>query len=142
MAKRRPPQMRDRKDTITRIVDVSGETILEIGLTEFAVKYSDGSVRHKRISDNLTLSCGMVWNPASQEPIGVCSQCRAPSLFGHPRHGLIALKNAVRCVACGQLLCRNHARRGRDRQFRCEKDHRTYQILSFLRPIFCEKEED
>jgi hypothetical protein len=142
MAKRKTPQMRDRKDTITRITDVNRDVIAEIGLQEYTIKYSDGSIRHRRISESLTLSCGTVWNPASQEPIGVCSQCRAPSFFGRPTHGLVALKNAVRCIVCGRLLCRNHAKRGRDNQYRCAEDHRTYQIGAFLRPIFCEREED
>jgi len=142
MANGKKEQMRDSKDTITKIVDIDGTPILEIGLEEYTVRYSDGSIRHRRISENITGVCGTVWNPASKEAICVCAQCRAPSFYGRPTHGLVAEIHSVQCTVCGQRLCLRHAKRGRDGRYRCLEHHRMHRVGAFLRPIVFEREED
>ena len=143
MSKHNTPQTSFRKDTTTIITDIDGDTILEIGLSEYTIKHSDGSRTHRRISETIQLVDGMVWSPAmTKVQIGVCQQCREPQFFGHRTHGLVAMHKAKMCTdGCGRLCCPRHARLGRDKKWRCKEHHRTHLLKTLFHPIFFEPED-
>ena len=146
MAKQNGPQMHGRKDTVTKITDINGDVILEIGLHEYTIKDSSGALTHCRINETIRLQDGLIWNPglivSDKIYVGVCEQCRQPSLFHSPTHGLVSLQRARQCIDCGTLCCPSHKKLGQDRKWRCLKHHKTYQLKTLLRPIFFERKED
>ncbi|MFC1782619.1 hypothetical protein ACFL02_03420 [Planctomycetota bacterium] len=143
MAKQNNPQIGTRKDTITVIIDIYGNKIMEIGLHEYTVRHSDGSRTHRRISETIQTVDGTIWTPAmmAKIPVGVCEQCRE-SLFSRKNHGIVAMHNALLCADGGELCCPSHRRMGRDQKYRCLKHHRQYLLKNLARPIFFEREED
>ena len=144
MAKQHNPQMSARKDTITQITDINGEVIMEIGLHEYTVRHTDGSMTHRRINENIQLVDGTMWNPGLVQMakiyVGVCQLCRT-ALWGHRSHGLVAMHRATLCNDCGALVCPTHARLGRDKKWRCVNHHRTHLLKSLVHPIFLERKE-
>lgn len=111
MVNQQGPQKSFGKETITRITDINGDIVLEIGLREYIVKHSDGSRTVRRISETIQLVDGMAWNPSmTKVSVGVCQQCRRKSFFRPKTHGLVAMHIAKKCIdGCGQLLCMKHA---------------------------------
>ena len=141
------PKMNIRKDTITKITDSNGEIIAAIGLHEYTIKHSDGSLTHSRENETIILECGTVWSPSmllSKPPVHVviCQQCRQ-GVFGRGSHGLVSRKMAKRCEkgGCGQFCCPKHARKDREGKWFCLSHYGTASLKSFLRPFFFEKEE-
>ncbi len=150
MAKQQNPQISTRKDTVTQITDINGDIIAEIGLRQYTIRLPNGAIIHRRVNENMTLECGTMWNPGlmamAKIYVGVCQQCRRPSLFSYRGHGLVATHRAKLCVdGCGQLLCPRHARQGRDKKWRCVSHHWTHVLTHFLqtlaRFIFFERED-
>lgn len=139
MSKQNSPQKTARKDTITKITDTDGNVILEIGQQEYTVRHSDGSITHRRINENMQLVCGTIWNPLMAKIyVGICSQCRRPSLFRRKAHGIVAMHRAKLCVDCGTLCCPRHKKLGRDKKWRCLKHTKMHR---FIKPIFFKQEE-
>jgi len=146
MAKQTRPQISTRKDNLTTITDQDGQTILAIGSQEYTIKYPNGILHHRSINDSIPLVCGTVWEPSmlkAKFPIylGICAECRKPSLFGRSRHGIVALSRAKICVDGGELCCPRHRRIGRDKKWRCLKHHKIYLAKRLGRAIFCERKE-
>ena len=146
MAKQSNPQTGFRKDTTTIITDMNGDTILEVGMQEYTIKHSDGSRTHRRISQSVQLVCHTIWDPSmrlAKPPVhvGVCDECRKPSLFHRRSHGLVALHKAKLCVDGGELCCPLHRRLGSDQKWRCPQHHKTHQLKSLFRPIFFERKD-
>jgi len=146
MAKQQGPQMNVRKDTTTQITDLNGNIILEVGLKEYTVRCSDGSIIHRRLNENIVLVDGTVWNPGlimRGIHVGVCDRCRRPSFFGRPTHGIVALQRARQCATCGTLCCPSHRRWSRrDHQWRCLRHHSLHLLKNLAHPIFFERKED
>ena len=144
MARQNNPQMGTTKDTITQIIDINGNVVLEIGLHEYTVRNADGSRTHRRISETIQTVDGTIWSPAmTKELIGICEQCRTYTPFGRSSHGIVARNMARICAdGCGQLCCPRHVRRGRDGKWRCVRHHRQHLLKSLLRPIFFEQEDE
>ena len=96
MAQQNNPQMSARQDTITKIIDSGGNTILEVGLHQYTVRHSDGSRTHRRISETFQLEDNTIWGPSmmAKRPVGICEQCRTKPPFGRGSHGIVSLKMA------------------------------------------------
>jgi hypothetical protein len=142
MSKQNGPQTNFRKESITEVIDINGDVILEIGLHEYIVKNPDGSRIHRRINKTIQLVDGMVWHPGmmSKVPLVVCQQCR-DAMFGPKIHGLVSQKMAKPCIdGCGQSCCMRHARQGRDKKWRCLRHHNSHLLKNLFRPIFFEEE--
>lgn len=141
MSNQSNPKITARKDTTTKITDIDGNVILEIGQQEYTVRHSDRSVTHRRINQNMQLVCGTIWNALmiAKIYVGICSQCRKPSLFRRETHGIVAINRAKQCVDCGTLCCPRHRKLGSDKKWRCLKHAR---IHKFIKPIFYERKED
>ena len=144
MARQNNPQMGTTKDTITQIIDINGNVLMEIGLHEYTIRNADGSRTHRRISETIQTVDGVAWSPAvmAKVPIGICEQCRQPALFKRKTHGLVAMRGARICVDGGELCCPAHARMGNDQKYRCLRHHRQHLLKSLFRPIFFEQQED
>ena len=143
MAKQNNPQIGTRKDTVTKITDINGNTVLEIGQHEYSIRHSDGSRTHRSINETIQTVDGTIWSPLAKFPIGICAQCRQPSFFHRKNHGIVARKVARICVdGCGQLLCPQHIRKGRDGKLRCLKHHRQHLLKDLFHPIFFKRQED
>jgi hypothetical protein len=141
MTNQNSPQITARKDTVTKISDTDGNVVLEIGQQEYTVRHSDRSITHRRINENMQLVCGTIWNALMMAKIlvGICSQCRRPSLFRRKAHGIVAMHRAKLCVDCGTLCCPRHKKLGSDKKWRCLKHAK---INRFIKPIFFERKED
>ena len=143
MARQNNPQISTRKDAVTTIMDINGNVILEIGQHEYSIRHSDGSRTHRQISKTIETVDGTIWGPLSKLPVGICTQCRQPSLFHKETHGIVVRRLAKICEdGCGQLLCPRHARKGRDGKWRCIRHHNQHLLKNVLRPIFFKQEEE
>jgi len=142
MVNQQGPQMSVRKDDVTTVTDIDGTIALEIGRYEFTVTKRDGSIIHRNINQTMQLVCGTVWSPLSKIPVGLCPQCREPSLFSRGKHGIVAISRAKTCADCGTLCCPGHRKLGRDGKWRCIKHHKTHRLKNLVRPIFFESDED
>ena len=133
----------------TVIRDSSGTVILEVGLEKYSVTDASGTINTYSRSNNLVLVDGSVWNPSHMiKPgifLGVCENCRHPqfSLFRRqkPTHGLCALHNATRCVACHDLCCPSHSILCGE-SYKCPRCAKSHGLLSLLEVIFFKNEED
>ncbi len=103
------------RQTRTVIRDSKGNVILEIGLSEAMIFNPDGTMTKQRISENIVLACGAVFNPAmamGQDPvmlIGVCDRC----------HRLCSKEGGHRCDECDAFLCPSDARKADNGGWRC-----------------------
>jgi len=136
------PKITGRKETTNRIRDFDGNIILEIGQEEYTVRHPDKSITHHRLNENIRLVCGTLWNASMMGKIfiGICPQCREPSLFNGGTHGIVAMNRAKLCVDCGILCCPRH-RKLHEGQWRCLKHHRLHRLKRLSRPIFFERKE-
>ena len=145
MAKQNGPQMHGRKDTVTRLTDINGDPIMEVGLHKYSVKDSNGTLIRRQINETIQLVDGLMWNPGLMMSdkifIGVCEQCRQPSLFQSPTHGLVALHRTKQCIDCGTLCCPSHKKLGKDNKWRCIKHHKTHVLKNLFRPIFFKRKD-
>jgi len=142
MAKQNNPQIGTRKDTVTKITDINGNTVLEIGQHEYSIRHSDGSRTHRSINETIQTVDGTIWSPLAKFPVGICAQCHQPSFFNPKTHGIVAMHKAKLCVDGGELCCPSHRKLGKDQKYRCLKHHRSYLLKSLFHPIFFEKQED
>ena len=138
--------------TISRTVlrDVHGEAILELGLDDYMVQHSDGSITQHKISTNIQLVDGTQWNPGmlvTNPPvyIGVCELCRNPPFLGlgreRPTHGICTLARAKMCTDCGLLCCPRHrSKLGED--WLCPSCRRRHRFRGFFGSIFFSTEDD
>ena len=144
MAIQNNPQITGRKETTTTIRDADGNVILEIGQQQYTVRHSNGAITHRDVSAHMQLVCGTIWNPSMMKAgiyVGVCSQCRTPSVFHRSSHGIVALNRAKLCADCGALCCPRHRKQGRDKLWRCLRHHKIHVLKSLGRPIFFERKE-
>ena len=141
MAKPNDPKMSIRKDDITTITDIDGTPVLEIGRHEYTITLSDGSITNRNINETTQLVCNTVWSPLSKILVGICPQCRMPSLFARKTHGIVAMNRAKLCVDCGTLCCPAHRKLGRDRKVYCLKHIKAHRLKNLVRPIFFESED-
>ena len=146
MARQNKTAISTRKDQVTTITDQNGNTILEIGSHEYTIKYPNGTLHHRSINDSIQLVCGTVWEPnmlSAKSPVyvGICQECRRPSLLGSAKHGIVALSRAKLCVDGGELCCPRHRKLGKDKKWRCLKHHKIYLTKCLGRAIFCERKE-
>lgn len=145
MAIQNTPQITGRKDTTTTLRDIDGNVILEIGQQQYTVRDTNGAITHRDVSANMQLVCGTLWNPSMMKGgiyVGVCSQCRVPSLFHRSSHGIVALHRAKFCTDCGTLCCPRHRRQdGGDKLWRCLRHHKIQVLKNLGRPIFFERKE-
>jgi len=134
----------------TVIKNRHGQEILTIGMEEYAVKDPDGTISVRKVSQNIELVDGTIWNPSmmlgdKRILIGVCSLCREASMNPlHPRtpsHGLVAIKHAKVCAGCGQLLCPSHQVVCADHRRRCPRCARKHSIKHFFHRLFFKLEE-
>jgi len=142
MVNQQGPQMSIRKDDVITITDIDGTPVLEIGRHEYTVTHRDGSITNRNINENIPLVCGTVWGPLTKIAVGICSQCREPSLFARKTHGIVALSRAKDCADCGTLCCPRHRKQGRDRKWRCLKHHKARRVKDLVRPIFFKSDKD
>ena len=144
MSDQNDPKISARKDTTNRITDFDGNVILEIGQQEYTVRHADKSITHHSINENIRLVCGTIWNALMMAKvfIGICQQCREPSLFNGGTHGIVAMNRAKLCVDCGTLCCPGHRKQGRDKMWRCLRHHKTHLLKSLCRPIFFDRKEE
>ena len=145
MAKQNGPQMHGRKDAVTIVTDIQGDVIMEVGIHKYTVKDSNGKLIRRQVNETIQLVDGLIWNPGlmlkDKIYVGVCEQCRHPSLFQSPTHGLVALHRAKQCIDCGVSCCPGHRKLGRDQKWRCIKHHNTHLLKNLFRPIFFERKD-
>ena len=147
MARQNNPAISTRKDNVTTLTDRNGNTILEIGSQEYTIKYPNGALHHRQIDQSIQLECGTMWQPSmlrTKPPVylGICEQCRQPTLFGPGRIGIVALSRAKICTDGGELCCPRHRKLGKDKKWRCLKHHKLHLAKRLARIIFCERRED
>ena len=133
------------RQTRSVIRDVYGHVILELGMTEAMIVDGNGNMTKQRLSDNVALVCGGIYNPGmsvGQNPvmlIGVCQPCREPPprLFreDYPTHGLCSKESGTNCRDCGIFLCPRHTRRGEDGCPRCDCCARRAARWSTIRKV-------
>ena len=140
------PQITTKKETKNIISDSDGNPILEIGQQQYVVRSSTGELIHRSINESIKLECGTIWSPMMllQNPpvhIGICEQCRKPTLFKHSKsHGIVAMGRAKICNDCGQLCCPRH-RKLQDNQWRCSSCAKKYKLAKMIKSIFFKKQE-
>jgi len=142
MVNQQGPQMSVRKDDVTTITDIDGTVVLEIGSHEYTVTTNGGSIIHRNINQTVQLVCGTVWSPLSKILVGICSQCREPSLFKRNSHSIVAISRTKICTECGTLCCPSHRKQGRDLKWRCLKHHKAHSIRNLIRPILFKRDEE
>ena len=143
MPNQNDPQITARKETTNRITNFDGNVILEIGQQEYTVRHADRSITHHRINENIRLVCGTIWNALMMAKIlvGICQQCRRPTLFHRRTHGIVAMSRAKVCADCGTLCCPRHRKLGRGK-WRCLRHHKIHLLKNLCRPIFFERKEE
>jgi len=147
MAKQNTPHIVARKENITSITDMNGQTIIQIGSSQYTVRNSDGSLTHRFLNQLIPTVDGFEWGPDMQKAkppvhVGICQQCRdGSSLFGRNKsHGIVTLARAKLCADCGTLCCPSHRRLSKnDRRWRCLRHHRMHRIGGLVRPLFFER---
>jgi len=134
------------------IYDEHGKPILQITSGQYIVTEPDGTMTSRSISSMFPLVCGLSWSPLEaarkDNPIriGICPLCRHPPyrfpIRPKPRHGLVSMRRAKRCVSCGRLICPQHRKMGADGQWRCTGCSRWYRLRTALLGLFFRYEEN
>ena len=132
------------KQTITRIRDVHGTVVLEIGSTESTL-FDNNGVQVIKTNDHICLVDGSNWSPVQllMKPpvhVGVCELCRhRPYSFpfrANPTHGLVRLSRAKTCSQCGTLCCPSHQGLCADGKVRCVRCARRFRRRQLLVGLF------
>jgi len=130
--------------------DINGAVILEIGLDDYLLQHPDGSISQHRVSDNIQLVDGLIWNPGmliTKPPtyVGICHLCRHPPFVGLRRepatHGIVSLARAKMCFRCGILCCPRH-RRNVSGKWVCLSCAGKSHIKDFFLSLLFRSEED
>ena len=134
------------------IYDADGNEILRQGLRTTEYEADDGHEMLERISENMVLDDGRVWNISQMgRPgkdavfVGQCSVCLRGrwSIFRRRRPSNVALSATStmrRCFGCGTYVCSRHYVLSGDNHIRCRRCNRRYfWIHRFLKPIFFEE---
>lgn len=132
------------------IYDDRGSPVLVIGTRKYTVIDANGVSEYAE-SDSIQLVDGLAWSPALATGANAilltcCMACRYPPLSffltrARPTHGLLAVRNARTCVACGAVCCPRHRRLSGD-HWRCLPCWQRRQALRLLRPVFFRAEEE
>ena len=110
------PAVNQELDTV--ILDDQGQPVVTVGMRTFLVHEPDGSITKRKISQNIALADGSIWNPSLSMPpkpavvLALCDCCRNPPWRfpqrAAPSHGLISRARAKTCASCGHLCCPKH----------------------------------
>ena len=120
-----------RKRSVSRILDAQGNVFLEIGSEQVTIFHPDGTIEVLSESDSISLVSGGVFHPTmsmGKDPVmllDVCEFCRSPEFSvwrsETPTHGLCDREAGELCAGCQAFMCRNHAQKCADDEWRCRR---------------------
>jgi len=134
------------------VYDADGNEILRQGVRTTEYEADDGHDGSERISQNLVLEDGRIWNISQMARPGqhavFVSQCPVclrgrRSIFrrrGRNSLGLSPTSSMRRCFSCGTYICSKHYVLSADNHIRCRRcNGRYFWVHRVLKPIFFEE---